>query len=135
MTIRSLSISKTIVEVAVLISIAFTIAITPCLGANRQAAELTGQGNSLYLQKDLVGAIAKYEEAIAEDPNYAIAYSNMTPPLQQRLGDKKAHTLVVGKNEPVIQESRPWPWFIVALLAYLLIRAVGVVIVLYTLIE
>jgi uncharacterized RDD family membrane protein YckC len=48
----------------------------------------------------------------------AIAYSNMKPPLQQRLGDKKAHTLVVAKNDPIVKHTHEWLWFVLAALIY-----------------
>src|SRR5438132_8214426 len=44
-----------------------------------------------------------------------VAYIVMRPPLNQRVGDKAAHTLVVGINSPVIRERRGGSWLIVAL--------------------
>lgn len=36
-----------------------------------------------------------------------LAYVNMKPPLQQRIGDKSAHTIVVAANDPVISRKLP----------------------------
>jgi len=35
-------------------------------------------------------------------------------PLRQRIGDRHAHTLVVGHRDPVIRERRSWGWFAAA---------------------
>jgi uncharacterized RDD family membrane protein YckC len=51
-----------------------------------------------------------------------IAYTNMEAPLQQRLGDKKAGTIVVGKDAPVIQETRRWPRFLAGLVLFIVIQ-------------
>lgn len=48
-----------------------------------------------------------------------IAYVNMEKPLRQRLGDKKACTLVVSKNDPLVVGGPKWPRFILALVVYL----------------
>jgi uncharacterized RDD family membrane protein YckC len=47
------------------------------------------------------------------------AYFSMKSPLYQRLGDKAAHTLVVGWKHPAIQNPRAWWWILVAAAAYL----------------
>jgi hypothetical protein len=49
----------------------------------------------------------------------------MKAPLRQRLGDKAAHTLVVDARDPSIRESRDGWWFVVALVLYLALGAVG----------
>jgi uncharacterized RDD family membrane protein YckC len=59
-----------------------------------------------------------------------VAAASMKPPLQQRLGDKAARTIVVGRNDPLVQEHRPWWLLLVAALAYLIVAAIGVVLVL-----
>lgn len=53
-----------------------------------------------------------------------IAYANMKPPLQQRLGDKAANTIVVASRDPLIQAHRPWWWLLIAAAAYLFAAAV-----------
>ena len=50
-----------------------------------------------------------------------VAYLSMRPPLYQRVGDKAAHTLVVGIYSPVIRERRGGGWLIAALGLFLLL--------------
>lgn len=52
------------------------------------------------------------------------AYHSMKSPLYQRIGDKKAQTVVVGSKESIIQEPRAWWWFLVAAGLYLTIATV-----------
>jgi tetratricopeptide (TPR) repeat protein len=42
------------------------------------------------------------------------ALVTMEAPLQQRVGDKAARTMVVGSKDPGIRERREWGWFLVA---------------------
>jgi hypothetical protein len=49
----------------------------------------------------------------------------MKPPLYQRIGDKSAQTVVVDSRDPVIRQQRAGWWFLVALLIYLAIDAIG----------
>ncbi len=44
---------------------------------------------------------------------------------RQRIGDRYAHTLVVGHRDPVIQEQRSWVWFVVASVLCLIIFSSG----------
>lgn len=46
------------------------------------------------------------------------AYLSMKSLLCQRIGDKKAQTIVVGSKEPIIQRPRAWWWFPVAVALY-----------------
>jgi uncharacterized RDD family membrane protein YckC len=50
-----------------------------------------------------------------------IAYSHMKPPLNQRLGDARAKTLVVGADEPLISERPSFANFVLAAVLYALI--------------
>jgi len=52
------------------------------------------------------------------------AYRSMKSPLYQRIGDKKAQTIVVGSKEPVIQQPRAWWWFLVAVVLYLALATI-----------
>jgi uncharacterized RDD family membrane protein YckC len=44
-----------------------------------------------------------------------VAYVTMDKPLQQRLGDKRAHTVVISKNDMLPGSKRDWPMFLIAL--------------------
>lgn len=46
------------------------------------------------------------------------AYASMKHPLYQRIGDRAADTIVVGSNDPIIQQPRAGWWFIVAAAVY-----------------
>jgi uncharacterized RDD family membrane protein YckC len=59
-----------------------------------------------------------------------VAAASMKPPLQQRLGDKAARTIVVGRNDPLVQEHRPWWLLLLAALAYLVTATMGGVLIL-----
>lgn len=67
-------------HIPVLIALAaFALAALPrlALGAtNYTVVNLTSQGNGLYVQRDYAGALAKYNQALAIDPNYDIAINN-----------------------------------------------------------
>jgi uncharacterized RDD family membrane protein YckC len=52
-----------------------------------------------------------------------VAYANMKAPAFQRLGDKKAQTLVVSASDPMIKAKPSWWRFILALVIYLCIQA------------
>ena len=54
-----------------------------------------------------------------------LAYITMKPPLQQRMGDKPAKTVVVDAKDPAIREPRDGGWFVVALLLYLVSNVAG----------
>lgn len=55
----------------------------------------------------------------------AVAYSYMNRDrLQQRVGDREANTIVVGRKDPVIREHRDWGWFVVAAVAYLVLATI-----------
>ena len=58
------------------------------------------------------------------------AYRSMKSPLYQRIGDKKAQTVVVGSKEPIIQAPRAWWWFLVATVLYLTTATVLVILLL-----
>lgn len=45
----------------------------------------------------------------------AVAALNMRRPLNQRWGDKQAHTIVVNAKNPLIQLRRSWWWFVLSL--------------------
>ena len=47
------------------------------------------------------------------------AYSSMKEPLQQRLGDKSAKTLVVDSKNIMIQSAPAWWWFLIAFGMYI----------------
>lgn len=51
----------------------------------------------------------------------AVAYSNMKPPENQRLGDKRIGTRVVSAREAAIRERPAWWWAVAALALYLLL--------------
>jgi uncharacterized RDD family membrane protein YckC len=59
-----------------------------------------------------------------------VAAASMKPPLHQRLGDKAAGTIVVGRNDPLVQQHRPWWLPLVAALAYLVVATMSVVLIL-----
>lgn len=61
-----------------------------------------------------------------------VALGSMKPPLQQRLGDKAAKTLVVGSKDEVIQQHRPWWLLLIATLLYFILAtaALGAVLIL-----
>lgn len=59
-----------------------------------------------------------------------VAAASMKAPLQQRLGDKAGKTIVVGRNDPLAQERRPWWLLLLAALAYLVVATIGVVLTL-----
>jgi len=63
------------------------------------------------------------------------AYSSMKAPLFQRIGDKPAKTLVVGSNDLVIQQARPWWWFLLALGVFLALHLLVSVVQIITLIQ
>jgi uncharacterized RDD family membrane protein YckC len=47
------------------------------------------------------------------------ALATMKAPLQQRIGDKAAKTVVVSAQDPIIRQPRAWWWFLVAAGLYL----------------
>ncbi|MGD8599190.1 MAG: RDD family protein, partial [Anaerolineae bacterium] len=53
------------------------------------------------------------------------AYATMKAPLQQRLGDMPAQTVVVDAKDPIIREPRGGGGFVVALVIYLAISSAG----------
>lgn len=63
------------------------------------------------------------------------AYSSMKAPLFQRIGDKPAKTLVVGSNDLVIQQARPWWWFLLALGVFLALHLLVSVVQIIALIQ
>jgi uncharacterized RDD family membrane protein YckC len=54
----------------------------------------------------------------------AVAYSFMSAPLYQRLGDKNAETVVVSSQEGLIQPGRAWWWFLIASGIYLAVNVI-----------
>jgi hypothetical protein len=52
------------------------------------------------------------------------AYSSMKEPLQQRLGDKTAKTLVVDSKNTIIQSAPTWWWFLIAFGIYIATQVV-----------
>jgi uncharacterized RDD family membrane protein YckC len=54
-----------------------------------------------------------------------VATQRMEEPLQQRYGDRLAHTLVVGSQDPVIKRPRAGRWFVAAVLAYLAVESLA----------
>lgn len=52
------------------------------------------------------------------------AYASMKHPLYQRIGDKSAKTIVVGKRELIIQRPREWWWLLVAVILDLAFRTI-----------
>jgi uncharacterized RDD family membrane protein YckC len=56
------------------------------------------------------------------------AYSSMKAPLQQRIGDKSAKTLVVDSKDTMIQEAPAWWWFLIAFGIYLLAQILAALI-------
>lgn len=54
----------------------------------------------------------------------AVAYSFMSAPLYQRLGDKNAETVVVSSQELLIQRGHAWWWFLIASGIYLAVNTI-----------
>lgn len=63
------------------------------------------------------------------------ALMSMKEPLQQRTGDRQAHTLVLDARDSHVQEMREWIWFLVALALYLLSNAIIITTYVLTLIR
>jgi hypothetical protein len=61
-----------------------------------------------------------------------VAYVTMTKPLQQRLGDKRAHTVVISKNDMLPGSSRDWPMFVIALAFFVAVQLLVILINLLT---
>jgi len=79
-------------------------------------------GEPCTLRAALIRAVLRYVDGFF----FAIpAFATMKAPLQQRIGDKAAHTLVVDARDPTIRESRDGGWFLVALILYLALGAIG----------
>jgi uncharacterized RDD family membrane protein YckC len=53
-----------------------------------------------------------------------VAYENMKEPLYQRIGDKRAKTIVVGSRDGMIQQPREWWWFVIATGLFLAIQTI-----------
>jgi hypothetical protein len=53
-----------------------------------------------------------------------VAYTTMNAPQQKRLGDKRAHTMVVSRNEVGLINPHHWSRFLIALAVYLSVLAV-----------
>lgn len=49
-----------------------------------------------------------------------VAYINMKTLLYQRLGDKRAGTLVVSADNPIVRKSHEWWKFVLALILFLI---------------
>ena len=60
-----------------------------------------------------------------------IAYVTMSKPLQQRLGDKRAHTIVISKNDMLPGSNRDWPMFLIALAFFIAAELVVISIILF----
>jgi len=63
-----------------------------------------------------------------------VAYITMAKPLQQRIGDKRAHTVVISKKDILPGSSRDWPMFIIALAFYIALQLLVIFINLLTMI-
>jgi uncharacterized RDD family membrane protein YckC len=64
-----------------------------------------------------------------------VAASTMKPPEFQRLGDKKASTLVVSSKDPIIKDNPSWWKFVIALAGYLCLEFVIVAMEIFFLIR
>jgi uncharacterized RDD family membrane protein YckC len=83
---------------------------------------VTVSGEPCTLRAALIRSVLRYVDGLF----FAVpAYATMKVPLQQRIGDKAAHTLVVDARDPIIRESRNGGWFVTALVLYLALGAVG----------
>jgi len=60
-----------------------------------------------------------------------VAYVTMAKPLQQRLGDKRAHTVVISKNDMLPGSNRDWPMFLIALAFFIAAESVVISIILF----
>jgi uncharacterized RDD family membrane protein YckC len=60
-----------------------------------------------------------------------VAYVTMSKPLQQRLGDKRAHTVVISKNDMLPGSNRDWPMFLIALAFFIAAELVVISIILF----
>lgn len=62
-----------------------------------------------------------------------LAYTSMNSSLlKQRIGDKKAQTIVVGSKDPIIQQPRAWWWFLVAVVLYLPLAVIMAILLIST---
>ena len=52
------------------------------------------------------------------------AYKNMKAPLNQRIGDKAAHTIVVDSKDAIIQGQRSWQSFLAAAALYFAVNSI-----------
>ncbi|HET7009196.1 MAG TPA: RDD family protein, partial [Anaerolineales bacterium] len=72
-------------------------------------------GSRVGLDTALVRALTRFIDGLV----FGLpAYLAMKPPLHQRIGDKMAKTLVVGRRDPGTSALRPWWWFLVAAALY-----------------
>jgi Flp pilus assembly protein TadD/uncharacterized RDD family membrane protein YckC len=70
----------------------------------------------------LAGALIRGALRLVDGLFFGIpAFVSMEPPLQQRIGDRAARTMVVGTRSPLIQQRRSLWWLLVALGLYLMI--------------
>jgi uncharacterized RDD family membrane protein YckC len=73
-------------------------------------------GSPCTLSAAIVRGFLRYIDGILFG---VVAYASMrNSALQQRLGDKAAHTIVVDRKDSVIQEPREWWWFLIAAVLY-----------------
>lgn len=79
-------------------------------------------GRPCTLGGAFVRALARYIDGILFG---LVAYSSMKKtPLQQRLGDKSAKTLVVDYKDAIVQQPRAWWWFLVAAVLYFILAMI-----------
>jgi tetratricopeptide (TPR) repeat protein len=72
-------------------------------------------GKSCDLNAALIRALLRFVDGLF----FGIpAYASMKQPLQQRLGDKAAKTIVIGYKDAFIQKPRPWWLLVVAAVLY-----------------
>jgi hypothetical protein len=55
----------------------------------------------------------------------------MSKPLQQRLGDKRAHAIDISKNDMLPGSNRDWPMFLIALAFFIAAELVVISIILF----
>jgi len=81
-------------------------------------------GRPCSLRAAFVRGLARYVDGILFG---LVAYASMKrTPLQQRLGDKMAGTLVVARKDAIIQQHRAQRWFLVAAAIYFILAMITV---------
>jgi uncharacterized RDD family membrane protein YckC len=78
-------------------------------------------GEPCDIKAALIRAVLRYVDGFF----FALpAYLNMKAPLNQRIGDKSANTIVVDSKDAIIQQHRSWKLFLAAAAVYIGIDAI-----------